>query len=238
MFASSPLFQTYLLPALSFRRRSSGGASRRHSSIDSNASYLSSQPTSPSSPTSSLPSAYQPPASDAPTSSYLADATRARITCSRCHADLAFTSQIVSKGFVGRHGRAFLVAPPDSATASMPNLPNIQVHRPVSRALVTGMHIVSDISCACCGNVLGWKYMGADEESQRYKVGKVILETRRTVVESCWEDDDAAGAAADDDDAWSFDSANEDECEDLFSGVWTAQRARAARMARRRRGAA
>lgn len=117
-----------------------------------------------------------------------------------------------------------------------------------------------------CGAVLGWKYVGAEEDSQKYKVGKFILETRRVVRAVRWdgavdgceeegEDDDGeraaaggaadadvveaggvqssvelAAAAVDDGDDIQFDSQDEDECEDLFAGVWSPQLA-----ARRRR---
>ena len=80
--------------------------------------------------------------------------------------------------------------------------------------------------------MIGWKYESAEEEGQRYKVGKFILETKK-IFESCsWEGEggfDEEDKKADDD-GWSaedgrkeveFDSQDEDECEDLFAGVWT-----------------
>ena len=107
--------------------------------------------------------------------------------------------------------------------------------KPQPRQLVTGAHTVSDISCATCGIVLGWKYVEASEESQRYKVGKYILETKRVVKSSGWEDgaggvdDVGEGGVIDasevhggmDEDDVEFDSQDEDECEDLFSGIWS-----------------
>lgn len=145
------------------------------------------------------------------------------------------TSQIISKGFTGRHGRAYLVSATRSADAisitsnSLSNisLPNTVTQRAVPRQLVTGAHTVSDISCVFCGSVLGWKYVGAEDESQRYKVGKFILETKRIRTSSCWENysgsaalDPEAGVAAAPGDM-EFDSQDEDECEDLFSGMWS-----------------
>lgn len=140
----------------------------------------------------------------------------------------------MSKGFTGRHGRAYLVAPPGPSIATvsqrneLPNLPNTQTHRPVARQLVTGAHTVSDISCMC-GMVLGWKYVAAAEESQQYKVGKFILETKRVSRSNCWEDDEDAiletGAvpsqAKVDGEVVEFDSEDEEECEELFMGVWS-----------------
>jgi hypothetical protein len=100
--------------------------------------------------------------------------------------------------------------------------------------------------------VLGWKYVAAEDEGQRYKVGKFILETRKVCRSSTWESEDGseevdvmAGGARrksslvmppeqigrlPEEDELEFDSQDEDECEDLFMGVWTPQLA-----ARRRR---
>lgn len=102
------------------------------------------------------------------------------------------------------------------------------------RQLVTGLHTVSDVSCSFCATLLGWRYEGAEEEGQRYKIGKFILETRRIRAESCWEmgagggkgwmlgdgeeqDNNSKGEGV----GSEFDSGDEDECEDLFSGVWS-----------------
>lgn len=170
-----------------------------------------------------------------------------RIQCARCAIDLCPTSQIISKGFTGRHGRAYLVSatPPVDGlySTSMMNdtqsLPNTHKHKAVPRQLVTGAHIVSDVSCAFCGSVIGWKYEDAEEESQMYKVGKFILETKKIYSSSCWEangwDELGEQYAADlsvkhsnestlnreSTASTEFDSQDEDECQDLFAGVWS-----------------
>ena len=161
------------------------------------------------------------------------------LRCAGCASHLCLTSQIISKGFTGRHGRAYLVtaervvsAVSVSASSSpTASLPNTILEQPVPRQLVTGAHTVSDIICAFCGNVLGWKYVTAEEESQRYKVGKFILETEKTTASSCWEsppDVDTLGSehyelggTESSLQNLEFDSQDEDECEDLFAGIWT-----------------
>ena len=35
--------------------------------------------------------------------------------------------------------------------------------------LVTGMHVVADIVCIECHDLLGWKYKEAHEEAQKYE---------------------------------------------------------------------
>lgn len=130
--------------------------------------------------------------------------------------------------------------------------------------------MVSDVSCSVCGTILGWKYVEASEESQKYKVGKFILETKKTRVATRWDNaedtpfgHDVGGAGEYDEilqlssrqmqklpedkgmgsnlDELDFDSQDEDECEDLFAGVWSpglASRRRQRKSERFRRKAA
>lgn len=136
-------------------------------------------------------------------------------------------------------------------------LPNTYLGKPVPRNLVTGQHTVSDISCAICGSLLGWKYVAASELAQRYKVGKFILETKKTRVGVCWEGEDQlvgdgngydeivplpssalrkmVDAPTNTTEPAEFDSQDEDECEDLFAGVWSPQLAGKRRQRRRER---
>ncbi len=91
--------------------------------------------------------------------------------------------------------------------------------------------------------MLGWRYEGAEEESQRYKVGKYILETKCVVGWSSWELEPVfvdgggggggGGRPRGGDEGVEFDSQDEEECEDLFAGVWTARGARRRRERRR-----
>ena len=250
------IFPTFLLPSFPFRRRT--GSQDSTVSTDSNVS------TDSASSSSAQPGGYL-------------SGTTSHLCCSRCSTDLCLTTQIISKGFTGRYGRAYLVSPtvpysychnstlpPYSSSLDVKasgSLPNIHTHKPVPRQLVTGAHVVSDISCAFCGTVLGWKYVGAEEESQRYKVGKFILETKRVRSSVCWDNEvddsnitdlhgfdsneqrrqqfmsadvplgdlnakdflsmppDRLDAPAEED--IEFDSQDEDECDDLFAGVWS-----------------
>ncbi|KAJ5150962.1 uncharacterized protein N7482_010214 [Penicillium canariense] len=194
----------------------------------------------PSLPSKRGPRPTAPTSSPAPAEKYL-DGHLSYLCCTGCAAHLCLTSQIISKGFTGRHGRAYLVSAEPVASAvsvsasSSPttSLPNTVLQHPVPRQLVTGAHTVSDVSCTFCGSVLGWKYVAAEEESQRYKVGKFILETKKITASSCWESppdmntsggmpgkcqpDGSESISAD----VEFDSQDEDECEDLFAGIWS-----------------
>ena len=214
MFArSSPasLFPVYLLPSIPFRRRKESTDSTI--STDSN-----------------------PSTTDNYVGNYLSGHT-SHLRCAKCSTDVCLTSQIISKGFTGRHGRAYLVSPFPALTGSTQVsqaaidmcLPNTKTDAPSSRQLVTGVHTVSDVRCAFCNSMLGWKYDGAEEESQRYKVGKYILETKMIYSSSNWESHELElppsalqlkeGIDASSRNPVHFDSQDEDECEDLFAGV-------------------
>mmetsp|Transcript_956 Transcript_956/g.2256 ORF Transcript_956/g.2256 Transcript_956/m.2256 type:complete len:109 (-) Transcript_956:1907-2233(-) len=87
-------------------------------------------------------------------------------SCSKCRTHLAHYEDIVSKCFHGRSGRAYLV---NQAV-------NVKLGPKEERVLLTGLHTVCDAICQNCGMVVGWKYEAANNPSQRYKVGKFIVE--------------------------------------------------------------
>ena len=86
--------------------------------------------------------------------------------CAACRAHLAAHESIISKAFQGRHGRAYLFG----------DVLNVNSGPTENRLLLTGLHVVADIYCNSCDTRLGWKYVEAFEESQKYKEGKFILE--------------------------------------------------------------
>ncbi|KAI5462592.1 yippee zinc-binding/DNA-binding /Mis18, centromere assembly-domain-containing protein [Mariannaea sp. PMI_226] len=224
--ATKPIFPLYLLPSLKLP------FARRHSVSSSSSSSASPASSPDTTPESSPPRGSSIPKPPITTNKRLARTAPDTIRCSTCSADLALASQIISKGFTGRYGRAFLVAPP--APPAPQTLLNIRVLRNENRQLVTGWHVVADITCSSCGTKIGWKYVDAKEQSQHYKIGKFILETERVVTFRNWEDipesesdnesDDEAGDTVEKEDGGDdevvFDSDDDDECEDIFAGVW------------------
>ncbi|KAI5068153.1 hypothetical protein GOP47_0017091 [Adiantum capillus-veneris] len=94
-------------------------------------------------------------------------------SCSSCRCPVAAHDDIISKTFQGRNGRAFLLE----------NLVNIVIGPKENRHLMTGLHTVADVLCLQCHEVLGWKYVKAYEESQKYKEGKYILEKAKVMRE-------------------------------------------------------
>lgn len=61
---------------------------------------------------------------------------------------------------------------------------NVKESEPVERNMTTGRHVVRDIKCKQCKEVVGWKYDKAYEESEKYKEGKFILEADLLVTVS------------------------------------------------------
>ncbi|RDW61010.1 hypothetical protein BP6252_12393 [Coleophoma cylindrospora] len=241
-----PPFPSYLLPSISFpifrRRQTSTSSISTDSTPPSLGTSTTTTPSSsPPNPSKSLVHQFNNIKNilqnHADSSSKAEQPSRriARIQapalkCVTCGTDLAFASQIVSKGFTGRHGRAYLVAPPEEPSGLESDiLLNTKVGRSVNRQLLTGAHVVADVTCSICHTVLGWKYVDAKETAQKYKIGKFILETKRVVASTSWEDDlpgddydesTPTKEGQENDNVVLFDSEDEDECEDLFGGTW------------------
>ncbi|OAX80802.1 hypothetical protein ACJ72_04856 [Emergomyces africanus] len=246
----SSIFPTYLLPSIPFRRRLwKSNKPSISPSKDSPSTSSSSSSSNSSSQGNNDDDDIDADGANVINPPGFLQGHKSFLRCARCSADLCLSSQIISKGFTGRHGRAYLVsADPStdgisiapSASLHRASLPNTVTQQPLPRQLVTGAHTVSDITCRFCGSLLGWKYVAAEEESQKYKVGKFILETKRISVCSSWENNHVGGgggngndddpsdyyysqkASADGNDGnVEFDSQDEEECEDLFSGMWS-----------------
>jgi len=63
---------------------------------------------------------------------------------------------------------------------------NVSVGEKENRTLITGLHSVADIQCNVCHSTLGWKYLEAFEESQKYKENKFIIERVKMMKEDGW----------------------------------------------------
>ncbi|XP_026173849.1 protein yippee-like 5 isoform X2 [Mastacembelus armatus] len=87
-------------------------------------------------------------------------------SCANCDTILTNRAELISTRFTGATGRAFLFN----------KVVNLQHSEVQDRVMLTGRHMVRDVSCKNCNSKLGWMYEFATEESQRYKEGRVILE--------------------------------------------------------------
>ncbi|KAI6371637.1 hypothetical protein MCOR25_003919 [Pyricularia grisea] len=86
--------------------------------------------------------------------------------CKNCKAHLANHEDIISRNFRGQHGKAYLFS----------MVVNVETGEPNERNMTTGRHIVRDIMCKQCKEIVGWKYDKAYEATEKYKEGKFILE--------------------------------------------------------------
>ncbi|XP_028060084.1 protein yippee-like At4g27745 isoform X1 [Camellia sinensis] len=95
-------------------------------------------------------------------------------SCCNCRNHVALHDDVISKAFQGKNGRAFLFS----------HAMNIVVGPKEDRQLRTGLHTVADVYCSDCREVLGWKYVRAYEETQKYKEGKFVLEKSNIAKEN------------------------------------------------------
>ncbi|KAL5009355.1 hypothetical protein ScPMuIL_014936 [Solemya velum] len=94
-------------------------------------------------------------------------------SCANCETPLTNRAELISTRFTGATGRAFLFN----------RVVNLNYSEVQDRVMLTGRHMVRDVSCKNCDAKLGWIYEFATEENQRYKEGRIILE-RALVSES------------------------------------------------------
>ncbi|KAI8093374.1 yippee-like protein [Halteromyces radiatus] len=87
--------------------------------------------------------------------------------CSTCHSHLATSDKIVSKEFNGQHGPAYLFQ-------KVVNVDEDDIEE--ERMMISGTHTIVTISCTRCLTLLGWKYVKASDDRQKFKEGKYILE--------------------------------------------------------------
>ncbi|KAJ9171542.1 hypothetical protein P3X46_014898 [Hevea brasiliensis] len=105
----------------------------------------------------------------------MADVIRPRpYSCYRCRNLVSCHDDIISKSFQAYNGRAFLFS----------HAMNIVLGQKRDQQLITGLHTIADVYCSDCGELLGWKYERAYEESQKYKEGKFVLEKFKIVKEN------------------------------------------------------
>ncbi|OQR78600.1 yippee protein-like [Tropilaelaps mercedesae] len=86
-------------------------------------------------------------------------------TCAACDTMLTNRNELISTRFTGATGRAFLFN----------RVVNLSYSDVQDRVMLTGRHMVRDVSCKNCDAKLGWIYEFATEDAQRYKEGKARL---------------------------------------------------------------
>lgn len=115
--------------------------------------------------------------------------------CSSCSTHLAADEDVISRSFHGRIGRAYLFGTcmlglPTVIQCSDPDwtekATNVIKAEPESRTLLSGMHKISNLHCRVCNQLLGWEYIEAQPESQKYKEVRCQLKKKNLQVQKCW----------------------------------------------------
>ncbi|KAI6181192.1 Protein yippee-like [Aphelenchoides besseyi] len=88
--------------------------------------------------------------------------------CYKCMNYLTNKYECLSDSFTGASGPAFLFR----------RVVNVKTSELQQRDMITGQHIVRDVSCTLCNTKLGWEYEFAYESNQTYKEGYVVLEKK------------------------------------------------------------
>ncbi|KXN71825.1 yippee-like protein [Conidiobolus coronatus NRRL 28638] len=86
--------------------------------------------------------------------------------CVSCNTHLSAKEYVISKNFQGQYGPAYLVK----------SVINVSEGEPEDRDMLTGVHTACNIMCIDCQKILGWKYIKAFEQDQKFKEGMYILE--------------------------------------------------------------
>ncbi|KAI0074663.1 yippee-domain-containing protein [Panus rudis PR-1116 ss-1] len=100
--------------------------------------------------------------------------------CSKCNAVIALQDELISKAFSGRDGRGYL----------MHSAVNLKMGMREDRPLLTGVHTVADVYCLGCNERMGWHYLKASDQTQKYKEGKYLLEREKLIKNNAWKLDD------------------------------------------------
>lgn len=94
-------------------------------------------------------------------------------SCKSCGYHIADHRDIVSKTFTGKNGPALLFS----------SSVNVTEGEPITKELMTGKHIVVDITCNNCAAYVGWTYRQAFNPENKYKEGKSVLEKTAIIKE-------------------------------------------------------
>lgn len=86
--------------------------------------------------------------------------------CQNCRSHLANSDGLMSKQFQGQHGQAYLFR----------YVVNVSEGPEKEKQMTTGKHTITTVFCCQCDTEVGWRYIKAYEDDQKYKEGACILE--------------------------------------------------------------
>jgi len=87
--------------------------------------------------------------------------------CPDCQSHYFTSSNIVSDNFHGKDGGAYLID----------KVVNTKQGELEKRHMLTGTYTVCDTLCRICNKYIGWQYLTAEDQSEKYKEQKHVIET-------------------------------------------------------------
>jgi len=94
-------------------------------------------------------------------------------SCKSCGIHIADSRDAKSKNFTGKTGVAYFVE----------NTVNVTEGEDIEKDLMSGKHVVAEITCNNCNSYIGWKYQKALTAANKYKEGKFVIEKASIVKE-------------------------------------------------------
>eukprot|EP00877_Chromochloris_zofingiensis_P005580 jgi/Chrzof1/15022/Cz09g24090.t1 len=90
-----------------------------------------------------------------------------KYVCAKCRADVASSTALIWEGYMGSQQPALLFK-------QVVNVDPYSSHR--EERLSTGLYVLVDVECRRCCTPLGWRYVKASSEDQKYKEGGTLLQ--------------------------------------------------------------
>ncbi|ODV88082.1 hypothetical protein CANARDRAFT_26242 [[Candida] arabinofermentans NRRL YB-2248] len=89
------------------------------------------------------------------------------LRCKQCHNHICLNTLIISDNFYGNSGPAFFV----SKVLNIKLCPSREFKK-----MRTGRYEIKLIGCKQCGSNLGWKYLYSEDDKEKYKEGRYVIE--------------------------------------------------------------
>ncbi|GAA0149711.1 ubiquitin-protein ligase [Lithospermum erythrorhizon] len=94
-------------------------------------------------------------------------------SCKICRAPIATANDLLSKTFKAKTGQAYMFE----------HAMNIVMGKKEEKQLLTGYFTIANVDCGKCGASMGWYYVRAWDERQKYKEGRYIIEKAKILKE-------------------------------------------------------
>ncbi|KAK9835611.1 hypothetical protein WJX74_004193 [Apatococcus lobatus] len=115
--------------------------------------------------------------------SHITEDRFAKYTCASCGADIASHGQLLWEGYMGVRQPALLF----TVTLNLDTAASLREEQ-----LSTGCYVLADVTCRACSSPMGWSYLHASNEEQKYKEGCTLLQKsmlKKVPAEDPWNEE-------------------------------------------------